>query len=160
MFNTIYTSDVLRAKQTAEIIASYYPGTPVVVDADLNEGYPCIVSPLSKANENLNEKIRNNTKGYKIRNAFERYFCRLNSNESQHNLFVIHGNVMRYFICRALQFPGQGWLRLQPLNCSISQLKISPQGFVTLYSMGDCGHLSKDQITNNLLPQKPLTPTV
>lgn len=44
------------------------------MDEDLNEGFPCIVSPVRRGNERLNEKIKNNSKSQRIKNAFERYF--------------------------------------------------------------------------------------
>ena len=32
------------------------------------------------------------------------------------DVLVCHGNVIRYFVCRALQFDPQGWLRMAVHN--------------------------------------------
>ena len=64
-----------------------------------------------------------------------------------HELFIIHGNVIRYFICRLLQFPVEGWLRFSIYNSGITQIEIRPSGNVSVKTVGDLGHLDKDEIT-------------
>jgi serine/threonine-protein phosphatase PGAM5 len=63
--------------------------------------------------------------------------------QQKHEFEVIvgHGNVIRYFTCRALQIPPEAWLRLSCFNCSITYLMIHPNGYVTCRAFGDMGHL-------------------
>jgi len=65
----------------------------------------------------------------------------------RYELIVCHGNVIRYSLLRALQLPVQAWLRLAVQNTGISHLIIRPTGNVSLYTLGDVGHLSKELIT-------------
>ena len=48
-------------------------------------------------------------------------------NPHEFEIIVGHGNVIRYFFCRALQLPPEVWLRFSTFNCSISK-----------WSMGAC----------------------
>lgn len=45
-------------------------------------------------------------------------------------IIVCHANVIRYFLCRALQIPPEAWLRLCTFNCSLTYLTIRPTGTV------------------------------
>ena len=56
-------------------------------------------------------------------------------------IVVCHGNVIRYFTCRALQIPPEAWLRLCTFNCSLTYLTIRPTGSVSCRMLGDIGHL-------------------
>jgi serine/threonine-protein phosphatase PGAM5 len=57
--------------------------------------------------------------------------------------------VNRYFVMRALQLPPEAWLRLAVSNASVTVLHIYPSGRVSLYSLGDVGHLPPSLITYN-----------
>jgi hypothetical protein len=56
-------------------------------------------------------------------------------------IIVCHGNVIRYFFCRALQLPPEAWLRLSIFNCSLTYLIVKPNGRVSCRMLGDIGHL-------------------
>jgi len=56
-------------------------------------------------------------------------------------IIVCHGNVIRFFACRALQIPPEAWLRLCTFNCSLTYLTIRPTGSVSCRMLGDIGHL-------------------
>uniref|UniRef100_A0A0B6ZA08 Uncharacterized protein n=1 Tax=Arion vulgaris TaxID=1028688 RepID=A0A0B6ZA08_9EUPU len=51
------------------------------------------------------------------------------------------------FTFRALQFPGEAWLRICVANCSVSLITIQPDGLVVLEMMGDHGHIDPERIT-------------
>ena len=63
------------------------------------------------------------------------------------DIIVCHGNVIRYFACRALQLPPEAWLRLSVFNCSITYLMIKPNGYVSCRMIGDIGHLGYKETT-------------
>ena len=50
-------------------------------------------------------------------------------------------------MCRALQLPPTGWLRLATYNCGLSRFQIRPTGSVSMLGFGDIGHLDLDQTT-------------
>lgn len=65
----------------------------------------------------------------------------------RYELVVCHGNVIRYSLLRALQLPPQAWLRIAIWNTGITHLYVRSRGIVGIRSMGEVGHLKKDQIT-------------
>lgn len=100
----------------------------------------------------------------RIEAAFQKYIHRAepyddhemveHSHEEEHydnphefEVIVCHGNVIRYFFCRALQLPPEVWLRFSTFNCSITYIMIQPNGLVSVRSMGDFGHMPYDSLT-------------
>ena len=73
---------------------------------------------------------------------------KLKSNpKHEFEIIVCHANVIRYFLCRALQLPPEAWLRLCVFNCSLTYLTIRPTGSVSCRMLGDIGHLGYDHST-------------
>uniref|UniRef100_A0A7S4S1D9 Serine/threonine-protein phosphatase PGAM5, mitochondrial n=1 Tax=Ditylum brightwellii TaxID=49249 RepID=A0A7S4S1D9_9STRA len=62
-------------------------------------------------------------------------------------IIVCHANVIRYFMCRALQLPPEAWLRLCIFNCSLNYVTIRPTGTVSCRLLGDIGHLGHEHST-------------
>jgi serine/threonine-protein phosphatase PGAM5 len=67
--------------------------------------------------------------------------------QHEFDIIICHGNVIRFFVMRALQLPPQAWLRLCFFNCSLTCLTIRPSGHVSLRYAGDVGHLPEADIT-------------
>ena len=65
------------------------------------------------------------------------------------DILVCHGNVIRYFVCRALQLPPEAWLRREVYNGSISHLYVRPSGRVGIQAMNDAGYMPRDKLTHN-----------
>lgn len=63
-------------------------------------------------------------------------------------MIVCHANVIRYFVCRALQIPPEAWLRMSLDHASITWISIQPSGRVTLRHLGDSGHISPEFVTS------------
>jgi serine/threonine-protein phosphatase PGAM5 len=94
-----------------------------------------------------------------VEEAFRKYFFRddgivtdlddetSNDELDEFEIIVGHGNMIRWFLCRALQLPPEAWLRFSTFNCSITYLVIRPEGLVVARSVGDTGHLNYDQIS-------------
>jgi serine/threonine-protein phosphatase PGAM5 len=160
----IHQSDMARAKETASLIASWLPGVPLMdPDPRLNEGIPAPMIPLRPDVGNVEQSI-DNDRG-RIEEAFQKYIYRsettpssspeesskgdtdTNQVEQEFEVIVCHGNVIRYFFCRALQLPPEAWLRLSVFNCSLTYLMIHPNGYVQARMLGDVGHLDYDDTT-------------
>lgn len=62
-------------------------------------------------------------------------------------IVVAHGNVIRYFLLRALQLPANAWLRLVVPHASISTLNVTSEGHVILTGCGDVGFLDPGQVS-------------
>jgi serine/threonine-protein phosphatase PGAM5 len=87
--------------------------------------------------------------GARIEAAFRNYIHRADPSQEKdsYTALVCHGNVIRYFVCRALQFPPEAWLRFNLHHASISYFVVHPNGRVVLRFFGDCGHMPKSHVT-------------
>ncbi|KAL3994905.1 Histidine phosphatase (branch 1) family protein [Acanthocheilonema viteae] len=130
-FNSVIMSTMTRAEETAKLILDELSPTSAKSDPLLEEGAPFPPEPPSK-HWHPKQKA-----------AFRKYIHRASwkQKDDSWELIVCHGNVIRYFVCRALQFPPEGWLRMSVGHCSITWLVIYPDGFVSVRSLGDIGHL-------------------
>lgn len=155
-------SNMTRAKETADIIARHLDGVErEEPDPLLNEARPCHTIPGSMASPST---IQKTDEGHQqVEAAFQKYFFRSDyverdddgptedNKDSPENhefeIIVCHANVIRYFLCRALQLPPEAWLRFCNLNCSLTYLTIRPTGSVSCRMFGDIGHLPYSQST-------------
>ncbi|GAX20193.1 serine/threonine-protein phosphatase PGAM5 [Fistulifera solaris] len=145
--SSLRVSNMTRAKETADIIAKYIQRVPYLEpDPDLNEGRPCHHIPSGgPATDKVIQVTDQNHP--RIEQAFTKYFYRQSElpeeDAPQHEfeIIVCHANVIRYFLCRALQLPPETWLRFCPFNCSLTYLTIRPTGSVSCRFLGDIGHL-------------------
>ena len=166
----IYVSDMTRAKETADIIAKQLQHVRRNLrveppDPRLNEALPAPMIPPRQDIKGAVQEIDENHE--RIEEAFQSYFYRsegqsksVDDNTSdgdeedddgsvrdEFEVIVCHGNVIRYFFCRALQLPPEAWLRMSIFNCSLTYLIIRPDGYVSARSLGDVGHLPYDEST-------------
>jgi serine/threonine-protein phosphatase PGAM5 len=153
-------SDVARAKETAELIAKELKEVPAVLDPILAEGWPCL--PQSYSKEVRPAKLLEDSA--RIESAFRKYVKRVRDHkkdekhdegvgaddateEHEYTLLVCHQNVIRYFVCRALQLPPEYWLRFKGDNCGITEIIIYDDGRTSLAKFADVGHLDISQHT-------------
>lgn len=153
-FSSITSSGMIRAKQTACTMLQNMTTQEHlrfdVSDPLLNEGCPCIPEPPYRRLDVWNPGHREVlTDSSRIETAFQKYFHRADpcQDEDSYEIIVCHGNVIRYFACRALQFPPEGWLRMAIDHCSVTRITILPTGEVTLRGLGDSGHIPFDKTT-------------
>jgi len=149
------------------LIASHIPQVERAdPDPLLNEGSPAHTMPSGgKPSPSRMERIQEGHE--RIEAAFRRYFYRADeiedmpdddyfrgdhrnevptpssdvSTQHEYEIIICHANVIRYFLCRALQLPPEAWLRLCTFNCSLTYLTIRPTGGVSCRMLGDIGHL-------------------
>jgi serine/threonine-protein phosphatase PGAM5 len=81
--------------------------------------------------------------------AFEYYFKPTRGTD-KHEAIVAHGNLIRYFICRALRVEAAAWFRMEIHNSSISRIKIYEGGGYVLVSYNETGHLTPKMRTDNM----------
>jgi len=196
----VRVSNMARAKETADIIASHL-GPDVTMakpDADLNEGRPSHNLPAGDGYVSQSTIESTDKNHPRIEQAFHKYFYRadppntnsttiiktldgdessddgivdkkengvekgdVNSEQSteekqgakhEFEIIVCHANIIRYFLCRALQLPPEAWLRLCTFNCSLTYLTIRPTGTVSCRMLGDVGHLPYGMTTFSMHP--------
>mmetsp|Transcript_115440 Transcript_115440/g.172476 ORF Transcript_115440/g.172476 Transcript_115440/m.172476 type:complete len:318 (-) Transcript_115440:41-994(-) len=156
----VHVSNMARAKETADIIASHLPGVPrSEPNPNLNEGRPSHNIPGGRASAGAIEKTDENHP--RIEQAFRELFYRApppdekqtkDKPKHEFEIVVCHANVIRYFLCRGLQIPPEAWLRLCTFNCSLTYLTIRPTGTVSCRMLGDMGHIPYGMSTFSMHP--------
>ncbi|XP_015238486.1 serine/threonine-protein phosphatase PGAM5, mitochondrial isoform X2 [Cyprinodon tularosa] len=145
-YDVLIHSSMTRATETAHIISKHIPGVELVSCDLLREGAP--IEPVPPVTHWKPDAVYHED-GARIEAAFRRYIHRADpkQKEDSYEIIVCHANVIRYFVCRALQFPPEGWLRMGLHNGSITWLTIRPSGRVALRTLGDAGFMPPDKLT-------------
>lgn len=148
--NKVIRSEMTRAKETFDIVMKKMPkDTPVGVIAELKEGRPCQPTPPSASG--IYKKKTVEADGQRIDEAFDKIFYRapVTQKEDSYDVVVCHANVIRYFVCKALQVPTEAWLRMSLSHCSTTVIRISPRGTVSLRELGNTHYLPPHLITSS-----------
>ncbi|XP_026178146.1 serine/threonine-protein phosphatase PGAM5, mitochondrial isoform X2 [Mastacembelus armatus] len=145
-YDVLIHSSMARATETANIISKHLPGVELMSCDLLREGAP--IEPVPPVTHWKPDAVYHED-GARIEAAFRRYIHRADpkQKEDSYEIIVCHANVIRYFVCRALQFPPEGWLRMGLNNGSITWLTIRPSGRVALRTLGDAGFMPPDKLT-------------
>ncbi|XP_061673916.1 serine/threonine-protein phosphatase PGAM5, mitochondrial isoform X2 [Syngnathoides biaculeatus] len=145
-YDVLIHSSMARATETAHIISKHLPGVELLSCDLLREGAP--IEPVPSVTHWKPDAVYHED-GARIEAAFRRYIHRADpkQKEDSYEIIVCHANVIRYFVCRALQFPPEGWLRMGLNNGSITWLTIRPNGRVALRTLGDAGFMPPDKLT-------------
>nr|XP_046241713.1 serine/threonine-protein phosphatase PGAM5, mitochondrial isoform X6 [Scatophagus argus] len=145
-YDVLIHSSMARATETAHIISKHLPGVELLSCDLLREGAP--IEPVPPVTHWKPDAVYHED-GARIEAAFRRYIHRADpkQKEDSYEIIVCHANVIRYFVCRALQFPPEGWLRMGLNNGSITWLTIRPNGRVALRALGDAGFMPPDKLT-------------
>jgi len=162
--NSIYYSTLRRASETAKIISQYLPKAQMHGSQLLWECIPYLPPDFItwyKANrgrishDSITTPIQMapwlalwtaDTSWDVIEQGFEQakqawaHFFRP-AREERHEVLVCHGNILRFFMVRALQAPLHTWINTDINNCGISEFVVHPGGEVALVSHNDTGHL-------------------
>lgn len=146
-YSFIIHSTMTRAAETAEIISEHLPAVPKVSTDMLREGAP--IPPEPPVSHWHPEAQQFYEDGARIEAAFRKYIHRAEpcQKSDSYEVMVCHANVIRYFLCRAMQFPPEAWLRFTLHNCSITWLTIHASGRVVLRAVGDAGHIPADKLS-------------
>ncbi|XP_023678805.1 serine/threonine-protein phosphatase PGAM5, mitochondrial-like [Paramormyrops kingsleyae] len=147
-YDILIHSTMTRATETADIIGKHLPEVKKMSCDLLREGSP--VEPVPRIGQWRPESVYHED-GARIEAAFRRYIHRADVTQKQdsYEIIVCHANVIRYFVCRALQFPPEGWLRMGLNNGSITWLTIRPSGRVGLRMLGDSGFMPPEKLTRS-----------
>ncbi|XP_071848424.1 serine/threonine-protein phosphatase PGAM5, mitochondrial-like isoform X1 [Apostichopus japonicus] len=146
-YTLMYNSTMTRARETADIIAKHLPEVPREECSMLREGAP--IKPEPPAGHWKPDVKQFYEDGARIEAAFRKYFHRADADQAtdSYDVLVCHANVIRYFVCRAMQFPPEAWLRMSLHHGSITWMSIRPSGRVSLRTLGDAGHIPPDKLS-------------
>ncbi|KAK9872863.1 hypothetical protein WA026_019651 [Henosepilachna vigintioctopunctata] len=147
-FTEMIKSTMSRAQETGSLISKSLPLIPVTNCDFIREGAPI---PPEPPIGNWRSEMRFYQDGARIEAGFRKYFHRADPSQEKdsYTLIVCHANVIRYFVCRALQFPAEAWLRISLNHGSITWITITPSGRVYLKVLGESGHFPPNLLTSH-----------
>jgi serine/threonine-protein phosphatase PGAM5 len=148
--DNVVVSTMTRAQETANLILEQIPQKDIIKvtnDGLIAEGAPIEPVPAVEHWNPLPQDFF--IEGGRIEAGFRSHVHRADPKQDKdsYSVLVCHGNVIRYIVCRALQFPPEAWLRFNLHHASITWLVIYPNGRVVLRLFGDCGHMPKNHVT-------------
>ena len=138
---TLTSSTLTRARETADLMGREMRMTPWR-DSLLNECTPYtyredIMKGLEPGEADSAEA--------QLGRAWTRYVRATAENE--HDVLVCHGNVIRWFTCKALGLDTKRWLSMEIANGSLTTLLVRPDGSLRLVTYSDVGHLPVEKQT-------------
>jgi len=133
----LHVSPMQRARDTAATIAQALPQKRFDTIKDLAECTP----PTRRASVMAQEKPAELAACQaQLDRVFEAWFKPVPAGERT-DLFVCHGNVIRYLVTRALGVDSKAWLEMSVGHASITKIRVLPNGSMQVISVGDVGHL-------------------
>jgi serine/threonine-protein phosphatase PGAM5 len=135
-FDAMYNSTMPRAVETADVIEALLPPVRRAATPILREGLPSVAAHFDERFRPPPSLVKETKK--RMDQAFERFV--LPSRRDRHELFVAHGNIIRYFMRKVLGDQATRWWQMDIIQCSLSVVRVTPERRV-LVSYNDVGHL-------------------
>lgn len=150
----IYASSLPRAKETGQIIATKM-GKELEITDLLQETVPSMPPEMSQVvmallnvkltmtKTTLKEQLERSEK------AFQTYFKAPEKGEkSTTDLIVCHGNIIRYFLCKALNIDINNWIKFDINHGGISKVAIDENGNMRVMSHNETNHIPSNLISD------------
>jgi serine/threonine-protein phosphatase PGAM5 len=139
---SLVSSDYTRARETAEIMGRLLGMTPAR-DSLLRECTPAGDRPPTMGGAPPGEEPACDST---LAVAWARY-ARPSPGADAHDVLVCHGNVTRWFACRALGADTRRWRAMDIGNASITVIAVRADSTTRLVMFSDVGHLPVDRQT-------------
>jgi len=155
-FDARHVSPMQRARDTAAAIAGATSGPAFDTVADLAECTP----PTRRTEITAGEKPEDLAACQaRLERVFATYFVPASGVERQ-ELFVCHGNVIRYLVTKALGVDSMAWLEMSVGHASLTRIRVEPDGRFKVIAVGDVGHLPPNLLTGaSGDPERSLSPS-
>jgi serine/threonine-protein phosphatase PGAM5 len=136
-WTTLYSSTMTRARQTARVVGEEFPELELQKTRLIRECTPPTWRRdiMERENESDLKECAD-----QLDRAFAQFFVP-SPDKDRHDMLVCHGNVIRYFVTKVLGVDTLSWLRMSVGNCSVTVVRINPDGSFKLLAVGDVGHL-------------------
>ncbi len=136
--DSLHSSTMTRARETAEIVAAHFPGLEIVFHDDIRECTPAtlredIMLELEPGEAELCEAG--------LERAWPLIFRPADADRDQLDVVICHGNVIRWYVCKVLGVDPIHWLGMSIANCSLTTVQIRPDGSTKLLGFADSGHI-------------------
>jgi serine/threonine-protein phosphatase PGAM5 len=136
-FSSLTSSTMTRARQTALVIEAELPHLELVTTPLISE-----CTPTTWREDIMEEETPEDVAACdaRLNKAFKTVLAP-SPDKDRHDLVVCHGNVIRYFVTRALKVDPHAWLGMSIGNCSLTVIKVFPDGAMKVLSFSDVGHI-------------------
>jgi serine/threonine-protein phosphatase PGAM5 len=134
---SLYSSTMTRARETALVIGEDFPELKLEQSPLLDECTPPTWRKDIMAEESLDNM---NTCRQQLEKAFSKFFTPAVGTD-KNDIIVSHGNAIRYLVTRVLKVNSLSWLGMAIGNCSLTVVRIDPDGSMRLLAFSDVGHL-------------------
>ena len=139
----LHVSPMQRARDTAATIGAALPHSDFEVLDDLAECTP----PTRRESLMREEKAEDLAACQaQLDRVFAAWF-KPATGAARTDLFVCHGNVIRYLVTRALGVDTKAWLEMSIGHASITKVRVRPDGSMQVISVGDVGHLPPNMLS-------------
>ena len=150
-FTSLSSSTMTRARQTALVIGEEFPDLQLESSALISECTPPTWRQDVMEDETA-EDLASCTK--QLEEAFPIYFAP-SPGADRHDIVVCHGNVIRYFVTKALKVDTEAWLGMSIANCSLTVITVKADGSMKLLSFSDSGPIPPN-LTTRTAPGVPV----
>jgi serine/threonine-protein phosphatase PGAM5 len=141
-FTAIHHSPLPRAARTAELIAAAHPGVPVTPTDLLVECIPAVppAAELTRVHQEFFASFTPEELDESREQAAQAIARFAGPDGPSPELLVSHGNLINWFVTRAIGGPDSGWLRLLDYHCAVTVIAYLPDR-VKVAAYNDAGHL-------------------
>jgi serine/threonine-protein phosphatase PGAM5 len=131
---TVTSSTMTRARETAAIIHEHLATATPSASAAISECTPPAAFKLPESDAALSAcKAR-------LDDAFREFF-RPARDTSRRDVLVAHGNVIRYFVMKALGTDTRAWPIMSVGHASVTIIEVHADGAFRIIAVGDIGHI-------------------
>ena len=131
----LVSSNFTRAMETADLIGERMHLAPSR-DSLIRECSPTSVNP----NFRFDYPGEGDSSVAQLERAWAKYATKPGDKDS-YDVLVCHGNVIRWFACKALGVDTRNWLNMDVGNGSITAIVVRADGMTRLATLSDTGHL-------------------
>jgi serine/threonine-protein phosphatase PGAM5 len=134
-FNSLTSSTMARAEQTAASVHELLTEVPESKDASLSECTPPAFKELK------GEPVSDQEACAKRLDAeFAQRFTPAPTADTN-DIIVAHGNVIRYLVAKALNVDTRAWLGMSVAHTSLTVVRVRADGSMRVLAVGDLGHI-------------------
>jgi len=149
-FTSLHSSTMTRARQTAAVIGEEFPDLSLQSSALISE-----CTPPTRRKDIMEGETPEDLEACtrQLEEAFPVYFSPSPEADSN-DIVVCHGNVIRYFVTKALGVETEAWLGMSIANCSLTVITVEADGSMKVLSYSDSGHIPPN-LTTRTAPGGP-----
>jgi len=138
VFTSFEASAMTRARQTAALMAPHFPDLDLQIKRDIRE------CTMTTRRQDIMDELAPNEAAeceQQLELAWQRLFVPATGPADEHDVVVCHGNVIRWFVTRALAVDPAAWLGMSVANCSLTTIQVRADGSFKVLGVGDSGHI-------------------